>query len=45
MERGTLYSLPMPLYRAAWAMKRIAPNTFYKTVGWLYRNNFGPFAN
>ena len=45
MERGTLYSLPMPLYRAAWAFKRIAPNTFYKTVGWLYRNNLGPFDN
>jgi NAD(P)-dependent dehydrogenase (short-subunit alcohol dehydrogenase family) len=45
MEKGRLYSIPMPLYRFAWAVKRIAPHTFYKTIGWLYRNQLGPFAN
>ena len=45
MERGKLYSLPMPLYRLAWMAKRLAPNTFYKTVGWLYRNQLGPFSS
>jgi short-subunit dehydrogenase len=45
MERGDLYSIPQPLYQLAWAAKRIAPNRFYKTVGWLYRNQVGPFAN
>lgn len=45
MERGVLFSVPMPLYRLAWTLKRIAPNTFYKTVGWLYRKQLGPFSN
>ncbi len=45
MEKGSLYSIPQPLYRLAWAAKRIAPNRFYKTVGWLYRKQLGPFAN
>lgn len=44
MERGVLFSVPMPLYRLAWALKRLAPNTFYKTVGWMYRNQLGPFS-
>ncbi len=45
MEKGRLYSLPMPLYRFAWFLKRLAPNTFYKTIGWAYREKLGPFAN
>jgi short-subunit dehydrogenase len=45
MERGDLYSIPQPLYRVAWLAKRLAPNTFYKTVGWMYRNQVGPFAD
>lgn len=45
MERDALYAIPQPLYQFAWVLKRIAPNTFYKTVGWLYRNHLGPFAN
>jgi len=45
MEKGRLYSLPMPLYRLAWFLKRLAPNTFYSTIGWAYRNKLGPFAN
>jgi short-subunit dehydrogenase len=45
MEKGGLYSIPQPLYRLAWTAKRIAPNSFYKAVGWLYRNHLGPFAN
>ena len=32
-------------YKLIWAAKRLAPNTFYKAVGWLYRNRLGPFAN
>ncbi|MDP9140952.1 MAG: SDR family NAD(P)-dependent oxidoreductase [Pseudomonadota bacterium] len=44
MEKGHLYSIPQPLYRLAWAAKRIAPNRFYKTVGWLYRKQLGPFS-
>ena len=44
MERGRLYSLPMPAYRFAWFLKRLAPDTFYKTIGWLYRKKIGPFA-
>jgi short-subunit dehydrogenase len=44
MEKGDLYSIPQPLYRLAWAAKRMAPNTFYQTIGWLYRNRLGPFA-
>lgn len=45
MEAGKLYSIPQPLYRFAWTAKRIAPNTFYKAVGWLYRNQLGPFSS
>ena len=45
MENGNLYSIPQVLYRLAWTVKRMAPNTFYKAVGWLYRNQIGPFAN
>ncbi|MFA5939959.1 MAG: SDR family NAD(P)-dependent oxidoreductase [Sinimarinibacterium sp.] len=45
MEKSRLYSIPQPLYRLAWAAKRLAPNTFYKSIGWLYRNGLGPFAN
>lgn len=45
MEKGRLYSLPMPLYRFAWFLKRLAPNTFYSTIGWAYRNKLGPFGN
>lgn len=45
MERERLYSIPQALYRLAWAAKRMAPNRFYKSVGWLYRNGLGPFAN
>jgi len=45
MENARLYSIPQALYRLAWAAKRIAPNRFYKSVGWLYRNQLGPFAN
>lgn len=44
METGNLYAIPQPLYRFAWLVKRLAPNTFYKTIGWLYRNQRGPFA-
>jgi hypothetical protein len=28
-----------------WAAKRAMPNTFCKTIGWLYRNRIGPFAS
>ena len=45
MEKGNLYSIPQAEYRLAWAAKRIAPNSFYKAVGWLYRKQLGPFAN
>lgn len=45
MEGGNLYAIPQPLYRFAWVAKRLAPNTFYKTIGWLYRNQLGPFAS
>ena len=44
MERGNLYAIPQPLYRLAWAAKRIAPGSFYRSVGWMYRNQIGPFA-
>ena len=44
MERGHLYSIPQPLYRLAWAAKRVAPRSFYRSVGWMYRNQIGPFA-
>ena len=44
MEHGVLYSLPMPLYRFAWMLKRLMPNSFYKIVGWMYRNQLGPFS-
>ena len=44
MEAGNLYAIPQPLYRLAWTAKRIAPNSFYKAIGWLYRNQIGPFA-
>lgn len=45
MEAGNLYAIPQALYRLAWTAKRIAPNSFYKAIGWLYRNQLGPFAN
>lgn len=45
MERELLYSIPQALYRVAWLAKRLAPNHFYKSVGWLYRKQLGPFAN
>ncbi len=45
MERGNLYSIPQPLYRLAWTAKRMAPNTFYKAVGWMYRHQIGMFAH
>lgn len=45
MEKDNLYSIPQLEYQFAWMLKRLMPNTFYKTVGWLYRNNKGPFAN
>ena len=45
MERGNLHSIPQALYRVAWAAKRIAPRSFYRSVGWLYRNQIGPFAS
>lgn len=44
MEHGRLFSVPMPLYRLAWAFKRLAPNSFYKAVGWMYRKQLGPFS-
>lgn len=44
MERANLYAIPQPLYRFAWAAKRIAPKSFYRSVGWMYRNQIGPFA-
>lgn len=45
MERGDLYSIPQREYQFAWMLKRLMPNRFYKTVGWLYRNKLGPFAD
>ncbi len=45
METGDLYAIPQPLYRFAWVLKRLAPNSFYKIIGWLYRNQRGPFAD
>ena len=45
IEKGRLYSLPMPLYRFAWFIKRLAPNTFYKIIGWMYSKKLGPFGN
>ena len=45
MEKGNLYSIPQMEYRLAWLLKRLMPNTFYKTIGWLYRNQRGPYAN
>ena len=45
IEKGRLYSLPMPLYRLAWFLKRLAPNTFYKIIGWMYSKKLGPFGN
>ena len=45
MENGNLYSIPQIEYRAFWAFKRLMPNTFYKTIGWLYRNKLGPFSS
>ena len=45
MEKGNLYSIPQVEYRAFWALKRLMPNTFYKTIGWLYRNKLGPFSS
>lgn len=44
METGNLYAIPQPLYRFAWLAKRLAPNSFYKLIGWLYRNKLGPYA-
>ncbi len=45
MEKGNLYSIPQREYQFVWMLKRLMPNTFYKTVGWLYRNKLGPFSN
>ena len=45
MEKGNLYSIPQAEYRLAWLLKRLMPNTFYRTIGWLYRNKRGPYAN
>jgi short-subunit dehydrogenase len=45
MERGELYSIPQPMHQLAWVAKRAMPNTFYKTIGWLYRNQIVPFAS
>lgn len=45
MEKGILHSIPQPLYRLAWALKRFAPATFYRLVGWMYRHRIGMFAN
>lgn len=44
MEKGHLYSIPQAEYKLIWAAKRLAPNSFYKVVGWLYRNKIGPFS-
>lgn len=44
LETGNLYAIPQPLYRLAWLLKRLSPNSFYKTLGWFYRNKRGPFA-
>jgi NADP-dependent 3-hydroxy acid dehydrogenase YdfG len=45
MEKGHLYSIPQPEYRFLWMLKRLMPTTFYKIVGWLYRNQIGPFTS
>jgi NADP-dependent 3-hydroxy acid dehydrogenase YdfG len=45
MEKGVLYSIPQPLYRFAWAIKRLVPHAFYRLVGWMYRHRIGLFAN
>lgn len=45
MENGDLYAIPQPLYRVAWVIKRMMPNTFYKTIGWLYHKQLGPFGS
>lgn len=45
MESGNLYAIPQRIYRIGWFVKRIAPNTFYKIIGWLYRHKRGPFAH
>ncbi len=45
MEKGNLYSIPQREFEFVWMLKRLMPNTFYKTVGWLYRNKKGPFAD
>jgi NADP-dependent 3-hydroxy acid dehydrogenase YdfG len=44
IRQGKLYSIPQPLYGLAWLLKRIAPNTFYQVVGWMYRRRLGLFA-
>ncbi len=44
MGKGQLYSIPQPLYRLAWFLKRLAPNSFYQLVGWMYRHRIAPFA-
>lgn len=44
METGNLYAIPQSLYRFAWLAKRLAPNSFYKFIGWLYRKQLGPYA-
>lgn len=43
MEQGNLYAIPQFVYRIGWLAKRLAPNNFYKLVGWMYRNQIGPF--
>jgi short-subunit dehydrogenase len=45
MQRGELYSIPQPMHQLAWVAERAMPNTFYKAIGWLYRNQFVPFAS
>ena len=45
MERGDLYSIPQREYQLVWMFKRLMPNRFYKTLGWLYRNKLGPFSD
>ena len=33
--------LDSALYRLFWLAKRLMPNTFYRVVGWMYRNKLG----
>ncbi len=43
VERGRLYCIPQLSGRTYWAIKRMAPETMYRVLGWGYRMTWGKF--